>query len=337
MRLTVLISAICLLISCKKEDKAEQIPFMQIQPDAMMLVCAEGNFRWNNAEAGLINLISGEVDWKAFSAKNNRPLGDVLQSAAFWNGRLLLVVNNSGRLESLDPATFEWKESYTGFNSPRYLQAVSETKAYVSDLYASALWVVKPGSNSPAGKIIMPGWTEEMLLSGNRVWVVCRQQPWLIGIDSETDLPADTIFLPGNATSLAAGRDGSIWAGFEKQGSSLPGIGLFHPDSVQALQIWNTPAELQAPDRLAASESGDTLFFLNNGAARITSGDAFVFRYNLPSGNWYGLGLDTRRKRLILSDVKDYQQDSRIIVLDFEGQMQKEWSGGIISSRFYFW
>lgn len=324
------------LLSCSKEEQTPgKLP--PIESGEMMLVCAEGNFRWSNAEAGLVNLRTGEAAWKAFSSRNDRPLGDVLQSAAFWGGKLWLVVNNSGRLEAIDPASFVLLESITGLNSPRFLQAVSDDKAYCSDLYADKLWILRRGNNNPTGSIAMPGWTEEMLFSGNRLWVLCRKKPWVLGINPQTDQVTDTLFLPGNGSSMTSGSHGKIWISYESAAGLAPGVGLFHPDSAAVLQYWDGNAADPAPDRLQATVSGDTLFFLARGLCRIQSGMEGIHRYVLPSGNWYGLGLEASRRQLFVSDVKDYQQGSRILRLNYAGTTLGEFTGGIISSRFYFW
>jgi hypothetical protein len=331
-----LFTNLLLLASCRTDEENAPAAFPEVENGNMVLVCSEGNFRWGNAEAGLLNLRTGKSEWRAFQAKNNRPLGDVLQSAAFWNGKLWLIVNNSGRLEGVNPADFRAEESISGLTSPRFLLPVSAEKAYVSDLYANALWILKRGNSQPSGSIAMPGWTEEMLYSGNRVWVLCRSKPWVLGINPETDRVEDTLLLPGNGTSLAKGPEGKIWVGFEKQDGGVPGLMLLHPDSSAADFMLNTGQDLPAPDRFNASGSGDTLYFLSNGLYRVNPGSG-SYRYDLPAANWYGLGLDPVRREIWLSDVKDYQQASRILRMDLQGNKIQEYQGGIISNRFYFW
>lgn len=336
MRPSVFLLYLLLLVSaCKKEADPEPGDFPELENGQMMLACAEGNFRWGNAEAGLVNLRTFRSNWSAFSSKNKRPLGDVLQSAAFWNGRLWLVVNNSGRLEGIDPGSFELKESITGLTSPRFLQAVSEEKAFVTDLYADGIWVLKKGSNRPERKIPMPGWTEEMVFSDGLVWICCRTRPFLLGLNPATEAVEDSLHLPGNGRSLCRGPGGSLWVGFEKGSGPGPGLWLVHPDAAAPLKSWNADGEDAVPDRLCSSVSGDTVFFLSQGPCRLN--DNGFQRYEAGSGNWYGLGWDPRRRQLWLSDVKDYQQASEVRQLDYNGNLLRSWSGGILVSRFYFW
>jgi hypothetical protein len=334
-RLLVYSIPVLLFLSCRKDPELKEKAFPELEAGEMVLVCAEGNFRWGNAEAGLLNLRSGKSEWKAFQRMNGRPPGDVLQSASFWNGKLWLVINNSGRIEGLNPGTFQAEESIGGLRSPRFLQPVSSGKAYASDLYSNSIWILKSGVSVPAGSIPMPGWTEEMLLAGNRVWVLCRNQPYLLGINPETDQAEDTLRLPGTGRSLCAGPSGKIWVSFEGSAGNGPGICLADPRDGETKVHWNDTENKAVPDRLLAMPGGDTLFFLHNGLCRID--ESGFFRYPAEPGNWYGLGLDTVRRELWISDVKDYQQESRIIRLGIRGNKIQEYQGGIISSRFYFW
>jgi hypothetical protein len=326
-----------LMGACGEKETTKPSDFPEMENGQMMLVCSEGNFRWGNAEAGLVNLRTGKSEWKAFSRKNNRPLGDVLQSAAFWDGLLWLVVNNSGRLEGLDVADFSLKKTITGFTSPRFLYPVSAEKAYVSDLYASGISILKKGENKPSGKIEVPGWTEEMLLSKGRIWVVCREQEYLLGIDPINDRVSDTLFLPGKARSICAGPNGKIWISFEEGMESPPGVFLQDPDSSSAEKFWFFENFGPVPDRLSASISGDSLFFICGVPCRIKTAETSVFRYPIGNGNWYGLTWDAKRKSIWASDALDYQQASRIVEFDYEGKLLQELKGGFISSRFYFW
>ena len=69
----------------------------------MVLVCNEGNFRWGNASAGILNLSNQKWVEDGFKQVNGRSLGDVLQSATYWNENWWLVVNNSSKIEGIIP------------------------------------------------------------------------------------------------------------------------------------------------------------------------------------------------------------------------------------------
>jgi hypothetical protein len=302
----------------------------------MVWVVHEGNFRMGNAGMGWINLRTGAVQMQQYQARNGRGPGDILQSAAEWNGSLWLVLNNSGFLQETRPQTLEAGTRIEGLTSPRYLLPLSPAKAWCSDLYARKIWILNAGQNRPAGWVAVPGWTEEMAESGGRVFAVCRDRPLVLVLDPETDRLTDSIPLPGNATSLAPAGQDEIWIGFEAGPGGRPGIGRWNTRSLAGLQTVFFAGG--TPDRFASSQTGDTLFFLAGAVYRLQKGETAPATIPLPrpAQNLYGLGWDRARKQIWVSDARDYVQSSRIYQLSPEGNLVKEWEGGPITSRFYF-
>lgn len=309
---------------------------LENEPGQMVWVIHEGNFRMGNAGMGWINLRTGAVQMQQYRARNGRSPGDVLQSAAEWNGSLWLVLNNSGFLQQTRLQTLEAGMRTEGLTSPRYLLPLSPAKAWCSDLYARKIWILNAGQNRPSGWIPVPGWTEEMAEIGGRVFAVCRDRPLVLVLDPATDQLTDSIPLPGNATSLApAGKD-EIWIGFEAAAGSGPGVGRWNTRTLSGLQTVFLPAG--TPDRFASSQTGDTLFFLAGAVCRLQKGNPAPVTIPVPrpAQNLYGLGWDPARKQIWVSDARDYVQNSRIYQLSAEGNLLKEWEGGPITSRFYF-
>jgi hypothetical protein len=268
--------------------------------------------------------------------QTGKPLGDVLQSARLWNGEWFLVVNNSAKIEVLSGTDLKPVRTLSGFTSPRYLFPVSEDKAYVSDLYEPSIWVVRRNGSTQEGRIPMPGWTEEMELSAGLIWVVCRTKPILVVVDPQSDRVTDSLSLPGNLTSIAKCSGNRLWVSYEKSGSSLSGIALVQTDTRKVVKHW--PVNSSAPpDRLATSLTGDTLYFLANGIRRLSTEADSAQKLGPETGNFYGLGYDPLRRQIWVSDAMDFVQKSRILQLDHQGTLLKEWEGGPVSSRFYFW
>lgn len=101
-----------------------------------MIVVNEGLFTTNTAALSVI-YADGTVHYDVFRAVNQRPLGDVAQSMTEINGLYFVAVNNSRRIEILDPKSFRSIGSirYSRAGSPRYITPLTDSTAVVSDLH----------------------------------------------------------------------------------------------------------------------------------------------------------------------------------------------------------
>ena len=327
------------LFSCRDKEKSEPQK-IEISPGNMVMVCNEGNFRWGNASVGLLNLTTQKWTEDAFKTVNNRNIGDVLQSATFWNNAWWLVVNNSAKIEVVSSNDFSVQKTVTGFISPRFLLPINELKAYISDIYANKIWILNSSSSAPSGSIPFPGWSEEMILSGNMVWIVCPRKAKVFIINTNNDQLEDSVSLPGNSTSIAISKSGKVWVGFDSSATKTSGIALINPITRLTEKLIFSNVRNSYPSHFQTSASKDSLFFLQNGVFMIRENENEFPTTNFAqglTGNWYGMGFDSKRREIYLSDAKDYQQKSRIVRINAEKNSKIELQGGIISSRFYFW
>lgn len=329
------------IFSCE-EDKATtpiEKPYA-ITMGSMVMVGNEGNFRTGNASVSLYNLSNQKWLDDAFGTFNKKSLGDVFQSATFWNGLAHLVVNNSGKIESVKPENFEQVQTLSGFTSPRFLLPVSSSKAYVSDLYANKIWIVSGNPMTISGNIPVEGWTEDMVMVNNRVWVVNKSRPVLMILNPTTDQLVDSMVLPSKPTSIARATGDKIWVGLEGPTASDNGkIILVDPGSKTILRDLPTLTRI-SPDKFQSSTTGDSLFFVDDKPRMmfLTPGDYTFATFNEEPGTWSGIAWNPVRKILAYSDVKDYVQKSRIFLQFYDGTGARvELKGGTISTRFYFY
>ena len=125
-----------------------------------LLVGNEGNFTRGNASITEFLPANQTATQGVFSTANGgNGIGDVLQSIALINGDLYAVVNNSGRIAILDTATYQQTGliSFGDGTSPREIVAVSETKAYVTDLFADIVYVVDLENRTVGSETIAVG------------------------------------------------------------------------------------------------------------------------------------------------------------------------------------
>jgi len=152
-------------------DKAPQTPDITMLPDSIsggVFIVNEGNFTQGNAALGFVNIGLKQRFEDVFKTANNRNLGDVFQSMNIINDKAYLVINNSGKIEIINPKTFKSIGTISGLRSPRYIVKIGNNKAYVSDIYDNNIFVIDLQSNQIIKKIPVKGWVEEMLsLNGN--------------------------------------------------------------------------------------------------------------------------------------------------------------------------
>ena len=129
------------LVSC---DRIPELPGFESSQGRKirMVVVNEGLFTTNTAALSAI-YEDGEVLFDVFRMVNRRPLGDVAQSVTLINGRYFVAVNNSRRIEILDPETFRSIGTirYRESGSPRYIAPLTDSTAFVSDLYGQMVLI----------------------------------------------------------------------------------------------------------------------------------------------------------------------------------------------------
>lgn len=121
-----------------KDDVAEQ----------KMYVLNEGAFMGDpDASVTEIDLTDMSTRQNVFQSQNNRPLGDILQSALVDDDRMYLVVNNSQKIEVVDPQTLTSIETIItpDGSSPRYIEEVNN-ELFVTDLYGQYVYVYNKDS-----------------------------------------------------------------------------------------------------------------------------------------------------------------------------------------------
>ena len=99
------------------------------------LVLNEGGINQNMGGISVLNK-DGSVIPDIFREVNHRPLGDVAQSITKINGKYFVTLDNSKKIEVIDPETFGSVGTilYTQAGFPRQIVAISPTEAIVSDL-----------------------------------------------------------------------------------------------------------------------------------------------------------------------------------------------------------
>ena len=153
----MLLLASVLTAACSGSDgEAEEENFSSTPGGVFIL--NEGNFNSGNATLSYYDPETKKVENGVFQRANGRKLGDTGQSIMIWDGVAYIAVENSGIVWGIDVETFKVKgqvvaSSETKIINPRYVQIVSSTKAYVTDLYSPYVNVFNPKTFQWTGAI----------------------------------------------------------------------------------------------------------------------------------------------------------------------------------------
>ena len=234
MAATILTLAAC--------DKAGLYPDDGLQTSTVeCLVLNEGLM---NTNTGCLSVIyrDGGVTVDAFQDVNSRPMGDVAQSVTLINGKYFVALNNSKKIEVIDPETFRSEGTilYTQAGNPRQIVAVSATEAVVSDQRNQLTRIsTVPPYGEPLEHISVPAWIEYMAVSGEKLFGITSRG---IVVFDLNDISADNARLIPDARNeegtktcrLLVDKEGMVWAlTHQKEGGRVTGITLVGIDPIQ--------------------------------------------------------------------------------------------------------
>ncbi len=335
MRAYVFLGAICLLtaIGCKP-DETTPLPEPIETTERTVFVSNEGQFQVGNASLTLYDPESMTAQENAFEATNGTILGDIFQSITFHQALAYLVINNSNKVEVIDPLSLESRGTITGLTSPRYLLPLGDGRAYLSDLYAGAISIIDLEAQSVAGQITTPGaWTEQLVASQGVVFTTCYQRPYLYVINPRSDQISDSIAIQARGLYVQEDANGHLWV---SAGASIshdePGA-LFEIDPVSraVLHRFDFPAG-EGPGELAFNVGRDTLLYL--------AGDLYALPIqasDLPdepfiqaeAGSFYGIGVDVNTGEIYLTDPIDFVQRGEVLRFTANGSPVDTFRAGV--------
>ena len=329
--------------ACMDYGPLHEEPFAQSQRG--VFITCEGNFGWDNASLSFYDPAARTVENEIFIRANGMKLGDVAQSMTLHKGRGYVVVNNSGAVYVIDPATFRVTGVIEGVVSPRNIHFPNDTTAYITDLYDPRITVVDSRSNRIRGRIPMNGHksTEQMVQYGKYVYCNCwSYQNRIIKIDTETDQVVDELKVGIQPTSLVMDKNHKMWTitdgGYEGSPYGYEAPSLYRIDAETftvekqfKFKMGDWPSEVQL------NGTGDKLYWINKD---IWSMDVDAERVPVRpfleySGTiYYGLTVDPVRGDVYVADAIDYQQQGIVYRYSSEGELIDEFYVGIIPGAF---
>lgn len=323
------IASIC-FTSCKDEE-----PVPDVDKSKQVLLSNEGNFGQGNGSLSIYYPKGNLVSNKAFESINQEKLGDVFQSIEQIGNDYYFVVNNSGKIV-ISSFVYQKRGEITGFTSPRYIIPVTESKAYVTDLFSNHIYVVDLDSRTITDSIAVSGWCERGLTYNNSVWVTSPAGEYMYEIDATSDQLVDSVKVGQGNGAVILDKNNQLW---------VTASGIFGENKGFIASVDPETKEVTQSKELDGSVSGlvynsitHTLYFLNGGVNAASVGPDINPQviYTKPNANFYAVGLDPEEQEIYVSDALDFQQSSTITRLDLNGNTLDEFKAGVATGNFFF-
>ncbi len=345
MRLFLYIAIILTLLSCSKEETGPQCiscneSSITTTNNTDVVIVNEGNFGPGSGTITVYNNLSQTVSQSVFQQNNGFSLGNVAQSITQYGDKGYIVVNNSNKVEVVDINNFNTIGTITGFNSPRYLLPINNSKAYVTDLYSNSIQIVDLSNNSITGSIPLSGWTEELLLYNDTVYVCDMTNDNILIIDPATNLLIDSVKVAEQPNSIVKDKNNQLWVlcdgGFNQ---TNPELIKFNPQTRSIETTFVFPGITESPNRLNINSAGDQLYYINSDVYTMNINDVSlptVPFINSSSNTYYGLGVDPINEDVYVSDAKDFVQNGTVFRYSSTGSLVHQFNSGIIPGNFLF-
>ena len=313
-----------------------------------LFIVNEGNFMYGNASLSYYGTKTRQVENAVFTRANGISLGDVAQSMTIRDGIGWIVVNNSGVIFAIDINTFKVIGQITGFTSPRYIHFLSDTKAYVTQLWDNRICIVNPQTFEITGYIPTPlpagsESTEQMVQYGQYVFTNCwSYNDRILVIDSETDRVCDSIKVGIQPASIALDCHDKLWAitdgGYEDSpyGYSQPVLYRIDACTRQIEEEFSFPLG-DHPSELQLNGTRDTLYFINRGIWRMpVTNDRLPVRPFIEDNGtiYYGLTVNPVNSDVYVADAIDYVQSGIVYRYSSDGALLDNFRVGITPGAF---
>ena len=316
----------------------------------------EGGFGNANTSLSFYDRSRDTVLNNVFENANGRPLGDQAQSMTVFDTLAFVVVQNSAKIEVIDPSDFTSIATIIdGITSPRYLLGLNNTKAYVTDWGADGITgtvkVIDLNTYQVTQTIPVGQGPNQLVLWEGRVYVAngggYGRDSTLMVIDPATDAVVDTVVVGDNPSSLVVDAENDLWV--------AGGGYISYAEDFSVVEEESTPgflAELKGgavSQRLDAARIGvgpsDVTANLRDAALCFQYQDGV---YTMPSTatawpdqplidqRFYGVAIDPVSGEILTGEAPNFSAEGTFHRYASTGELIKSYTVGIAPNGFAF-
>jgi DNA-binding beta-propeller fold protein YncE len=342
--------AALLVLSLFACDRTPDEPIIADYSNGVYVV-NEGPFGSGTGTVDFYHRNGDSVSTNIFAKANSGAvLGNIAQSMQIINNQAFVIVNNAGKIEVVDPKSFESIRSISGFSLPYTIFKVNDQKAYVSQWGADGLTgsiAVVNLSNNSIEKTVSVGKGPLMPVRlGSKIYVPLSggfgSDTRIAVLDAATDNVVQTIEVgAANPIIVADESTQTIYClakgafDFTNPANNQPGALL----KIKNDQVQGTPVPLPTGgDNLVLSADKKTLYFTVNGTIQSSPAEVLAPTVFDPSLTFsaYALGVDPQTGYLWAADAKNFTDNGEVIVLKPNKTIEKRLQVGIIPTDFLF-
>ncbi len=307
----------------------------------------EGNFDWGKGTVSFIHqngIDRGRIENNIFERVNDEPLGNVAQSMTIHNGKGYIVVNNSQKVEVVNPTTLEKIGTIENLYSPRYFIGINDSKAYVTTIYRDLIYIIDLENNEIEGEIRTTGWTEKMVKLGNYVWVSSQEADKVWVIDSRNDHIVHSITTPAGAKSIVAdAAQNRVW--ILASGSDTERAKLITSSLSDVRRTESRVFDEEKRPQFLSIYNNDLYWIYDNDLYQISTFQTdsrlpqtpFIEGLGTQNSLIYNAVISPKNGRLLFADALDYQQEGYIFEYDLQTKREVErYKVGIIPNDICF-
>lgn len=320
------------IMGCSDSNDADELDFN-------VLVLNQGQFGNGNASITAWNTSTSEGEQEYFRQNTNRPLGDVAQSARIIEDDLVIVVNNSHKLEIVDPVTFESKQtvSFEDGTSPRYVQEAGDL-IFVTTFSDDVL--VLNSDYEVIERLEIGARTEGIGLVDNRIIVAesffadFSSASHLSVINTSTFEVEERIELRSGPSAVFVDSESKIWVTTSGDfGEDNGAVYVLDGTTFEQIEVIELGSSAGA---FTVSEAQGMAFISGGGQVRSIDLTTYELGEVTIEKGYYGLGFRIQDGQLFAADAKDFTQAGSVSVYDLTGSKIEEFDTGIAPGAFFF-